>query len=43
VNDGKPWDAGEIADLENSLTYGSTIEEAAVLLCRSQRTREDTF
>jgi len=35
MNDGKAWDAGEIADLENSLAYGNTIEEAAVFLCRS--------
>jgi hypothetical protein len=35
MNDGKEWDAGEITDLENSLSYGNTIEEAAVFLCRS--------
>jgi hypothetical protein len=34
-NDGKAWDAGEIADLENSLAFGRTIEEAAEFLCRS--------
>jgi hypothetical protein len=35
MNDGKAWDAGEIADLENSLAFGRTIEEAAEFLCRS--------
>ena len=35
MNDGKEWDEGEIADLENSLAYGRTIEEAAIFLCRS--------
>ncbi len=35
INNGKEWDAGEIADLKNSLAYGVTIEEAAEFLCRS--------
>jgi hypothetical protein len=34
-DDRKEWDETEIEDLQNSLAYGSTIEETAVMLCRS--------
>ena len=33
--DGTPWSNIDLRDLKAALTLGSTIEEAAALLCRS--------
>jgi hypothetical protein len=35
ANDGEPWSEMDLEDLKASLASGSTIEEAAVHLCRS--------
>ena len=35
ANDGEPWSEMDVRDLTASLASGSTIEEAAVHLCRS--------
>jgi hypothetical protein len=35
ANDGEPWSDMDVEDLTASLASGSTIEEAAVHLCRS--------
>jgi hypothetical protein len=34
VNSGKEWSPMDLADLQNSLTQGSSIEEVAQFLCR---------
>jgi hypothetical protein len=35
ANDGEPWSEMDVEDLKAALSSGSTIEEAAVHLCRS--------
>lgn len=35
LNDGKPWSEMDERDLKAALEHGSTIEEAAILLCRA--------
>jgi hypothetical protein len=35
ANDGKPWSDTDVEDLKAALVSGSTIEEAALHLCRS--------
>jgi hypothetical protein len=40
TNDGKPWDEGEIEDLEHCFKNGGTIEDAARLLCRAGTVEE---
>jgi hypothetical protein len=40
TNDGKPWDEGEIEDLQMCLKDGGTIEDAASLLCRAGTVEE---
>ena len=35
IYDGAPWSEMALQDLRDALAHGDTIEEAAVLLCRS--------
>ena len=35
LNDNKPWSAMDLFDLRAVLEHGSSIEEAAMFLCRS--------
>jgi len=35
IYDGEPWSITDLWDLQNSLEYGSPIEEVAVFLCRA--------
>jgi hypothetical protein len=36
ANSGEPWSEMDVADLTHSLAYGSTIADAASLLCRDE-------